>query len=118
MATKQVTAFFAVAFACVACATMSAVPNDRLAASQASLRGAQEAGAESDPQARLHLKMAADELALAQKAIAEQRNGEAALLLERSRADAELAVGLARKAQAEADAQQATAQTKAFQSTP
>ena len=101
-----------------ACATMAPVPNERLAASQASLRGAQEAGAESDPQARLHLKIAADELEQAQQAVASKHNEEAARLLDRSKADAELAIGLARKARAQAEAQAAAAQAQTFKTAP
>ena len=106
------------AIVCAACATVAPVPTERLAASQASLRGAQEAGADKEPQAKLHLKIAADELEQAQALMAQQKNEEAGRLLERSKADAELAVGIARQAHAEAEAQQAVAAAKAFQANP
>jgi hypothetical protein len=101
------------AAACVACAA-APIPNDRLAGTEASYRGAQEAGADSVPQAKLHLKFAEEGITRARKLIAEQRNDEAVQALDQARADAELAVGLARESQAEWEAQQAAEQIKAL----
>jgi hypothetical protein len=98
-----------------ACATAGPVPNDRLAASEASVRGAQEAGAGKTPQAQLHLKLAADEIAQAKQLISEKKNDEAGRALDCAKADAELAVGLAREAQARADAKQAVEQITLLQ---
>jgi uncharacterized protein DUF4398 len=103
------------AAACAACA-VAPVPNDRLASTEASYRGAQEAGADSVPQAKLHLKFAEEGIAQARKLIAEQRNAEAVQALDMAKADAELAVGLARESQAEWEAQQAAEQIKALRS--
>jgi len=105
------------AAACGACA-VAPVPNDRLAAAQVSYRGAYEAGAEGVPQAKLHLSYADQGIAQAKKLIAENRNVEAGRALDRARADAELAVGLARESQAETEAQQATEQTAALRAKP
>jgi hypothetical protein len=102
---------------CAACA-IAPVPNDRLASTEASYRGAQEAGADSVPQAKLHLKFADEGIVQARKLISEQRSGEAVQVLDRARADAELAVGLSREAQAEWDAQQAAEQMKALRANP
>ena len=99
--------------ACAACATVP-IPNDKLAATEASHRGAQEAGADAVPRAKLHLKFAEEGIAQARKLIAERRNDEAAQLLDRAKADAELAVGLSRESQAEKEAQQAAEQIKAL----
>jgi hypothetical protein len=112
--TRFIAALFATAIG-AACATAGPVPNDRLAASEASYRGAQEAGADTTPQAKLHLKLAADELAQARQLIAQQKNDEAGRTLDRAKADAELAVGLAREAQARLDAEQALEQVKTLQ---
>jgi hypothetical protein len=97
-----------------ACATPS-VYSDRLAKSEASCRGAQEAGADDVPFARLHLKMAQDETDAAKKLEADGRDEEASRMLENARADAELAIGLAQQSHAEGLAQQAQAQVDALQ---
>lgn len=100
-----------------ACATATPGLNERLAASEASARGAREAGAENEPQAKLHLKMAQDQIALARKLQADKPE-EAARLLERAKADAELAVGLTRAGQAQHEAQATLAQIQTLQSNP
>ena len=112
---RFIAALFAAALGS-ACAAVAPVPTDKLAASEASYRGAQEAGADSAPQSKLALKLAQDGIERARQLIAQQRNVEAAHALDRARADAELAVGLAREAKAEQEAQQALDQIKALQS--
>jgi hypothetical protein len=112
---RFIAALFAAALG-AACAATAPVPTDKLAASEASCRGAQEAGADGVPQSKLALKLAQDEIELARQLIAKQRNVEAANVLDRARADAELAVGLAREAKAEQEAQQAVDQIKVLQS--
>ena len=101
-----------------ACASAAPVPHDRLAASEASYRGAEEAGADSAPQAKLALKLAQDEIGQAKLLIAANKNEEAARTLDQARADAELAVGLAHEARAELEAQKALEQIKVLQSNP
>jgi hypothetical protein len=86
-----------------------------MVAAQASYRGAQEAGAEGNPKARLHLKLAEEEMEQARKLIEQKKNGDAALALNQAKADAELAIGLAREAKVEAEAQEAVARVKALQ---
>jgi len=103
--------------ACAACA-IAPVPNDRLAATEASYRGAQEAGADGVPQAKLHLKYADEGIGQARQLIAQRRPAEAVQVLDRARADAELAVGLTREAQSEWEAQQAAEQLKALRANP
>jgi hypothetical protein len=88
----------------------SAVPFDKLTDAKSTVRAAQEAGAQSDPQAALHLKMANDELASAQKAIDDKDNDHARLLLNQAQSDADLSLSLARGATDKAAAQ--TAQAK------
>lgn len=82
-------------------------PVDQLAASQAAIRGAEEAGGDRNPEALLYLKLARESLEKA-KALMEDENNEAAnRLLKKSEADADLARGLAREVTAEAEADEA-----------
>jgi len=74
----------------------SAVPLDKLTDAKATVRAAQEAGAETTPQAALHLKMANDELASAQRAMDDKDNDRARLLLNQAQSDADLSLALAR----------------------
>lgn len=87
----------------------SAVPLDKLTDAKATVRAAQEAGAQSTPQAALHLKMANDELAAAQKAMDDKDNDRARLLLNQAQADADLSLALARGAEEKQSAQEAQA---------
>jgi len=98
---------FAVFFA-IACGS-SAVPLDRLTDAKATVRAAQEAGAQGTPQAALHLKMANDELASAQKAMDDSDNDRARLLLNQAQADADLSLALARGTTEKQQAQEAQA---------
>lgn len=69
----------------------------RTDASTSGIRAAEEVGAAEVPQASLHLQLAKEELAQAKKL---QKNGdeeEAASMLTRAEADAELAVALSRE---------------------
>ena len=87
----------------------SAIPVERLTDAKATARAAQEAGAQSTPQAALHLKMANDELASAQKAIDDNDNYRAQLLLNQAQADADLSLALARGTTEKQQAQEAQA---------
>ena len=87
---------FAALFA-AACGT-AAVPYDKLTDAKVTVRAAQEAGAAGTPQAQLHLKMANDELASAQKAIDDEDIERARMLLSQAQADADLSLALARGA--------------------
>lgn len=62
------------------------------------IRAAHEVGAAKTPQAALHLRLAKEELAKAKRLSADGDDKEAASMLTRSQADAELAVALARNA--------------------
>jgi hypothetical protein len=88
----------------------AAMPLDKLTDAKATARAAQEAGAEQTPQAELHLKMANDELALAQKAINDNDGAKAKLILNQAQADADLSLALARGSADQRAAQ--TAQSK------
>ena len=85
------------------------MPLERLTDARATVRAAQEAGAASTPQAALHLKMANDELASAQKAIDDNDNDRARLLLNQAQSDADLSLALARGTTEKQHAQEAQA---------
>lgn len=86
-----------------ACA--SAIPTERLQSSSAAIRAAEEVGAERVPQAALHLQLAKEQSDRAKKLIDTGDRDEAALLLARAEADANLAVALARNAEEQRAAQ-------------
>lgn len=65
--------------------------------STSGIRAAEEVGAASVPQASLHLQMARESLAKAQKLAAAGEKAQADSLLMRAEADAELAVALSRE---------------------
>lgn len=86
-----------------ACA--AAVPTERLQSSAAAIRAAEEVGADRVPQAALHLQLAKEQSDRAKKLIDAGDRDEAALLLTRAEADANLSVALARSTQAQHEAQ-------------
>lgn len=96
-------ALTALAAATMACASV-AVPQDRLTSSEGSIRAASELGAEQEPRAALHLKLAQEQLAYAKELIAEGKNARADVVLEKALADSELALALAKETSAIADA--------------
>lgn len=84
-------------------------PTARLVTSEAAIRSARELGAEQDPQAALHLKLADEQLQAAKGLIRDNENQRAALVLDRATSDAELAVMLTREKNAKAEADKAKA---------
>jgi len=88
------------------------IPADRLEASQASIRGAEEVGASGVPAAKLHLQLAKDQTDTAKKMAAAGDN-RALLVLARAESDSELAIGLAREVSVHADATRAAEDLKA-----
>jgi hypothetical protein len=117
MTRVMVAASFAAALLCASCASVP-VPNDQMAASEASVRGAQEAGAEDQPQAKLALQLAQDESAQAQQLLGQHENERARDIFIRARLDAELALQLTREAQAEDAARREADQLATMQSNP
>lgn len=106
----------------IVCAVMLAaacgsnqVPAQQMAQSQSAIRAASEVGAENHPQASLHLKMAKDREARAEKLSREGDYESAKALLEESQVDAELALALTRKQQAETSSDQAKRQLETAQ---
>jgi hypothetical protein len=86
------------------------VPQDALTAAQAEVKGAEVGGANENPKAALHVKLAKDGIARAEKQISDNDNEEAKLTLDRAQVDAELASALAREAKAQGEASEASEQ--------
>jgi hypothetical protein len=80
----------------------SALPPAKVADTQSSISAAAAVGAENNPQAALHLKMARDQLRQAQELLNDGKDEEARLVLERADADAEVALMITREAEASA----------------
>lgn len=79
----------------------------RTEASTSNIRAAEEAGAAKVPQASLHLQLAKEELAAAKSLSAKGNKEEAASMLTRAEADAELAVTLSHKDSERSEAMEA-----------
>ncbi len=83
-------------------------PIDQLAAAQAMVRAAEEAGADRiDPQAQLYLKLAREGLDKGKTQMEASDNDRADRSLRKSEADAELARELARRQNARTEAEEA-----------
>lgn len=101
----------------LACGGSYPPPTERLADAQAAERSAREVGANRVPAAQLSLKLSQEQIALAQKAMEEKDNEHADALLIRAKADAELAIALAREEAAKSDHQEAKADSAAQEAT-
>lgn len=95
-----------------ACGPSYSAPVQRMADAQAAFRAAQEAGAEKDPQAQLHLKLAEEQFAKAKTLLSQEENRRADFLLIRSKADAELALAIAQERETREAAEQARSKTQ------
>lgn len=96
------------------CAT-APPPVEKMEASQAAIRAAEELGAPKVPQAALHLQLAKEQSEAAKASLQQGERSRAEGLLMRASADAELALALARENQARGDAQQAIERIRALQ---
>lgn len=90
----------------IACAPSYSAPVQRMADAQAAYRAAKEAGAEKDPQALLHLKLAEEQFAKAKTLLDQEENRRADFLLIRAKADAELALAMAEEQETRQDAEE------------
>jgi Domain of unknown function (DUF4398) len=98
------------------CASSYPPPNQGLADAQSAKRSAEELGATGEPKAQLHLRLADEEIAQAKAAMSDGDNKRATFLLVRARADAELALALAREQGAQADARRLVDQLNTWRS--
>jgi pyridoxal biosynthesis lyase PdxS len=103
-----------IALGAAACGS-SDVPSKQLAESQSAVRAASEVGADHDPQAALHLKMARDQISKAQALNREGEYDAAKQLLKQAELDAELALTLTREKQAKSDEERAAQQLGSLQ---
>jgi len=107
---------FALAMFCALGRCASAPVNtDRLSATEAPIRAAEEMGAAKVPEAALELKLAREQAEQAKQFMKNGDKGRADMLLLRAQADAELALALAREAPLAAEAKSATEEVQALQ---
>jgi hypothetical protein len=88
-------------------------PNETLANSMASIRGAEEAGAAAVPKASLSLQLAREQLGKAKALLEDGKNEEAHYMALRAIQDAELANALAREEKARVEANKAEREVSA-----
>jgi hypothetical protein len=99
---------FPLGFALLAgCGSSLPPPSDRLASAEAASRSARELGADKEPKAALHLKLAQEQIDAAKKLMTEGDNKRADLVLQRASSDAELSVMLAKENNASSEAAKA-----------
>lgn len=79
----------------------------KLSEAQAAVRAAEEVGAPQNPKAELYLQFARDEMAAAKRMADDGDQENSTLLLDRAKADAELALQLARTEQEQQKAREA-----------
>jgi hypothetical protein len=96
MTPTRVCAIVSIATA-LGCGSAVPAPNDQWAAAQADVGRAQAGGAPDVPDAKLHLQLAQEDLARAKQVMGED-NRRATTLTELARAEAQLALSLARQA--------------------
>ena len=97
------------------CAGGAQVPAQRLTSATAAVHASEEvSAAEGPPAARLHVRMAQDQLDRARALIARGEGDRVELLLLGAQTDAELAISLTRERQAELSARQAIEQVQAL----
>jgi hypothetical protein len=89
----------------VGCVSGPAVAERQIRESYASVRAAEEVGAERVPQASLYIELAREQLAEARSLIERGRTERATRMLERAGSDADLALALARAHAARRNAQ-------------
>src|SRR5262249_2624519 len=104
--------------ACIAlgtgCAGAPPVPAQRFTDAETDIKAAQDLGASNDPQGKIHLQQAQDQLNEA-KRLSKDKPGVAARKLAKAQAEAELAKSLTREQATRAEADQAKASLSAVQ---
>lgn len=96
--------FGALAAIALGCASRQDLPAN-YAPTQSAISAAEAVGARNEPRAALHLKMAKDQLVRAQSYAREGDEHEAAMMLDRARTDAELALMVTREVEAKKQAE-------------
>ena len=103
-------------FSLAGCGSSLPPPSDRLATAEAASRSARELGADREPKAALHLKLAQEQIDQAKKLMSDGDNRRADLVLQRASSDAELSVMLAKENNASGEAQKAKEKVNAMKS--
>jgi hypothetical protein len=85
-----------------------------MASAEAASRSARELGADKEPKAALHLKLAQEQIDQAKKLMADGDNKRADLVLQRANSDAELSVMLAKENTASTEATRAKEKVNAM----
>jgi hypothetical protein len=115
--TKSIASLVLMAPLVWACGATFPPPTQRMADAQAAERSAKELGADEEPVAKLSLKLAQEQIALAETAMTDGDNRRADALLIRAKADAELALAQAREKKARAETQKAVEDSAAQNAT-
>ncbi len=97
-----------------ACGSSIPPPSDKMASAEAASRSARELGADKDPKAALHLRLAQEQIDQAKKLMADGDNKRADLVLQRASSDAELSVMYAKETAATAEATKAKEKVQAM----
>jgi hypothetical protein len=92
----------------------SPLPPANFTEAQSAISAADAIGAEHEPRAALHLKMARDQLTEAQSLARDGDDEEAALVLSRAKVDAEVALMVTREVTAKREADKATQELKSL----
>lgn len=92
-------------------------PHTALAEAQSEVSVAEATGAQEVPEASLHLKMAKDAIAEAERLMQENKNDEATAALNRAQLDAELAASLAQEEEMRTKAQEQLDRVKSLDQT-
>ena len=109
------TPLLGIGFLAIAAGCAAGVSNEKIAATDSSIRAAEELGAPKVPEASLHLQLAKEENEHAQKFLKDGDSKHAEGQLMRAQADAELALALAREAPMQREAQQETDRARSLQ---
>jgi hypothetical protein len=98
---------------CAACGGYT-VPPQHVTGAQTAIAAARGSGADADPQAAMHLKLAEEQYSSARNLQAKGDGKEADLAFLRSQADAQLAQSMTQKSTATAETQQTVQQIRAL----
>lgn len=93
----------------------AAVSQEAVVAANSSVAAAEAVGAQNEPQASLHLKIAKDDIEYAEQLIEENKNDKARAALERAKYDADLASALTREVRTKEAAEKAAARIEELQ---
>lgn len=99
----------------VACATPQTLSAETYSKPREAIRAAEAVGAQRDPQAALHLRLANEQLARADALLKRGDGEEAQRMLLRAHADAELAAALAQNEEMKADVDEVYGRIRALE---